>query len=193
MWMLDNGRAIDLPHAVKTAAARMTDHAAYLLGQQSPQQEAVESLLATTLTTGYVTPGPRGAIATLVQVGDSGAWLLRGRRYYPLLEQKNDPNAQVISSAVSPLPRLPSQLAPAEFRVPPGTVFLVGTDGFGDPLGHGDGQVGQLFAEHLSVPPPARGLAHLLDFSRDTFDDDRTLLAIWPQPRPASRLPSAMT
>jgi hypothetical protein len=61
-------------------------------------------------------------------------------------------------------------------------VLLVGTDGFGDPLGDGDGKVGQLFAEHLKMPPPPRALAHLLDFSRETFDDDRTLLAIWPLP-----------
>jgi hypothetical protein len=62
----------------------------------------------------------------------------------------------------------------------PGEVLLVGTDGFGDPLGAGDGAVGALFAGALRVPPPPLGLAHLLDFSRETFDDDRTLVAVWP-------------
>jgi hypothetical protein len=42
--------------------------------------------------------------------------------------------------------------------------------------------VGQLFAEHLHIPPPALAFAHLLDFSRETFDDDRTLVAVWPLP-----------
>jgi serine/threonine protein phosphatase PrpC len=123
-----------------------------------------------------------------VQIGDSGAWVLHDGHYYPLLEQKNDPDAQIISSAVSPLPRLPARITPTEYRITPGAVLLLGTDGFGDPLGDGDGQVGRLFAKHLSTPPPARGLAHLLDFSRDTFDDDRTLLAIWPQERPPQGL-----
>ena len=182
-WMLDKEHAIDLPRAVQKAASRMTDHAAYLLRQEQPEPEAVESLLATTLIAGYIAPDPQGAVAVLVQIGDSGAWVLKDGHYYPLLERKNDPDAQIISSAVSPLPRLPDRIIPAEYGLPPDAVLLVGTDGFGDPLGDGDGQVGQLFAGHLSMPPPARGLAHLLDFSRDTFDDDRTLLAIWQRPR----------
>jgi serine/threonine protein phosphatase PrpC len=182
-WMLDNRRAIDLPGAVTKAASRMIDRAAYLLRQDAPGPEAIEGLLATTLIAGYITPSPPGAVAVLVQIGDSGAWVLQGGRYYPLLEQKNDPNAQIISSAVSPLPRLPDRITPATYQLPADAVLIVGSDGFGDPLGDGDGHVGQLFAEHLSAPPPARGLAHLLDFSRDTFDDDRTLLAIWQQPR----------
>ncbi|MGH3832079.1 MAG: hypothetical protein ACRDRS_16810 [Pseudonocardiaceae bacterium] len=62
-----------------------------------------------------------------------------------------------------------------------GTVLLVGTDGFGDPLGDGSGLVGDLFREVLASPPPPLGLAHALDFSRETFDDDRTLLVVWPQ------------
>ena len=61
-------------------------------------------------------------------------------------------------------------------------VLLVGTDGIGDPLGDGSGKVGELFARMLAQPPPPLALAHLLDFSRDTFDDDRTLIAIWQRP-----------
>jgi hypothetical protein len=181
--MLDSGRAIDLPRAVRTAASRITQRAAYLLRQDNPEQADVERLLATTLIAGYIELDPEGALVTLVQVGDSGAWVLHDGRYYPLFEQKNDPDAQTISSAVSPLPRLPDQIVPVKYGLAPEDVLLVGTDGFGDPLGDGDGEVGRLFAEHLLTPPPARGLAHLLDFSRDTFDDDRTLLAIWQQAR----------
>ena len=182
-WMLDNKQDINLPNAVQSAAGRMTEHAAYLLGQEEPEPGAAERLLASTLIAGYIEPAPQGALAVLVQIGDSSAWVLRDGHYYPLLEQKNDPDAQIISSAVSPLPRLPDQITPATYELPPDAVLLIGTDGFGDPLGDGDGHVGHLFAEHLRTPPPARGLAHLLDFSRDTFDDDRTLLGIWQQPR----------
>jgi hypothetical protein len=96
-------------------------------------------------------------------------------------EQKNDPRDEVISSAVASLPRIPARIAPAGVGLSPDSVLLIGTDGFGDPLGDGDGKLGRLFAENLRTPPHGRGLAHLLDFSRETFDDDRTLVALWPR------------
>jgi hypothetical protein len=102
------------------------------------------------------------------------------RALHPLLKQKIGPEAPTVSSAVSPLPRLSSQITPVRYHMAAEDVLLVGADGFGDPLGDGDGQVRRLFAEHLGAPPHGRGLAHLLDCSRDTFDDDRTLLPIWP-------------
>ena len=71
---------------------------------------------------------------------------------------------------------------PTTARLSPTQILLVGTDGFSDPLGDGDGLVGALFARHLTTPPPPVWLAHVLDFSRETFDDDRTLLAVWPRP-----------
>jgi hypothetical protein len=181
-FQLSKGHVIDLPDAVRFTAKQMTGEAARMLRETDPSPEAVEKLVATTLVAGYVTPAAGEAAGAVVQIGDSSAWILTDGRYHPLLDQKNDPHAQIISSAVSPLPRVPERLAPVEFRLFPGTALLVGTDGFGDPLGDGDGKVGHLFAEHLRTPPPARGLAHLLDFSRDTFDDDRTLVVLWHRP-----------
>lgn len=181
-WQLDHHHAIDLPAAVRHTAKRLVAQAASLLRQADPSPGAVEELLATTLVAGYVAPATDGATGAMVQIGDSSAWILADGRYHPVLAQKNDPHAAVISSAVSPLPRVPEGLTPVTFRLLPGMALLVGTDGFGDPLGDGDGKVGHLFAENLCVPPPGRGLAHLLDFSRDTFDDDRTLIVVWPRP-----------
>jgi hypothetical protein len=86
----------------------------------------------------------------------------------------------VISTEVTALPQVPADLPQAAVNVPAGRVLLVGTDGFGLPLGDGDGQVGELFARQLVSPPSPLWLAHVLDFSRETFDDDRTLLAMWP-------------
>lgn len=178
---LNSDHAIDLAYVVQVTAQRLTVQAADLLDQDQPTLATVEDLLATTLVAGFIQPGPEGAAGAIVQIGDSGAWVLHGNRYHPALGQKNDPNAQVISSAVSPLPRIPEHLAPIKFSLSLDAVLLIGTDGFGDPLGDGKGKIGQLFAEHLRTPLPARGLAHLLDFSRDTFDDDRALIAIWPK------------
>jgi hypothetical protein len=130
-----------------------------------------------------VRPTPEGLRVSLVQIGDSGAWVLGPDGYQPLMNVKNDSHDPVVSNAVVPLPRRPAApVRPTEFWLAPGHILLVGTDGFGDPLGDGDGLVGQLFARHLRQgPPPAIGFAHLLDFSRELFDDDRTLLAVWPR------------
>jgi hypothetical protein len=171
---------IDWAEVVAAAASELTACAASLLDQDHPEPEVVEALLATTLVAGCAMPTDRGAAVSIIQIGDSSAWILQEDGYRCVLEQKHDPDAQIISSAVSPLPRIPDLLEPAQFQLPEDSVLLVGTDGFGDPLGDGDGKVGHLFAEHLRTPPAPRALAHLLDFSRETFDDDRTLLAIWP-------------
>jgi hypothetical protein len=64
-------------------------------------------------------------------------------------------------------------------------VLLIATDGIGDPLGTGQGGVGNLFREVLTKPTPPSLIefAHAVDFSRETFDDDRTLVAVWPRRR----------
>jgi hypothetical protein len=183
-WQLDSGHGrTNFAQVVDITADRMVRKAASFFRQERPDRADVEALFATTLVVGYILPDAGGAAASMIQIGDSSAWVLQDGRYLPVLDQKHDPEAEVISSAVSPLPRVPAYVAPIEFRLPPDGVLLIGTDGFGDPLGDGDGKVGQLFTGHLRTPPSGRALAHLLDFSRETFDDDRTLVAVWQQPR----------
>ncbi|WP_405669582.1 hypothetical protein [Streptomyces sp. NBC_01530] len=58
---------------------------------------------------------------------------------------------------------------------------MVATDGFADPLADSRNLVGDFFAEHLANPPNAHDFAYLLDFSRELYDDDRTMLAVWAQ------------
>lgn len=57
------------------------------------------------------------------------------------------------------------------------------------PLGTGHGGVGNLFGDVLTGPwvPSLIEFAHEVDFSRETFDDDRTLVAVWPKRRARSR------
>jgi len=54
------------------------------------------------------------------------------------------------------------------------------TDGLALPLAGGAGEVGRTLARELATPPDIIDFARLLDFSRSTYDDDRSLVAIWP-------------
>jgi hypothetical protein len=141
---------------------------------------------ATTLVAGYARPAVAGGVVTVVQFGDSSAWLLDGSGFTRLLGSKSDPGAAVIPSQVAALPAVPETVEPVTATLPDGSVLLVGTDGFGDPLGDGTGLVGGLFRSVLRTPPPPLGFAHALDFSRETFDDDRTLVAVWAHPPAAA-------
>ncbi|GHC73295.1 protein phosphatase 2C domain-containing protein [Streptomyces violaceochromogenes] len=150
---------------------------------ESDLAEATQTL-ATTLVAGTVAPAEGGGMhVTLVRAGDSSAWCLHQGRFNPLLSDKNSGPGEITSNAVVALPRLSAHSRPLSYTLPADGVLLVGTDGFGDPLGDGSGMVGERFAELAVRPPESRGLAHLLDFSRETFDDDRTLLAVWPRHR----------
>jgi hypothetical protein len=177
-------QALDWQHAVDSTIDALLVEGSRLPGVSVGDPSQIERQLATTLVAGTVWPTEGGMLVTLIQIGDSGAWVLDHEGYRPVLASKHDRQGAVVSNAVSPLPRRPpAPVTGTALRFVPGQVLLVGTDGFGDPLGDGDGLVGELFGRHLLAgPPPAVGLAHLLDFSRELFDDDRTLLALWPLP-----------
>ncbi|HTS98252.1 MAG TPA: protein phosphatase 2C domain-containing protein [Streptosporangiaceae bacterium] len=168
----------DWPGVMDAAASAVTARAGRHLGRPVSQDE-VEDLMATTLVAGYLRPSDGGLAGSVAAVGDSSAWLHRAGSYKPVLAVKESEN--LVSSAVSPLPRTPESLDSVPVRLDADSVLLIGTDGFGDPLGDGDGMIGQLFTSYLVMPPPPDEFAHLLDFSRETFDDDRTLIAIWPR------------
>jgi hypothetical protein len=41
--------------------------------------------------------------------------------------------------------------------------------------------VAETLARELARPPDIVDFARLVDFSRSTYDDDRSLVAVWPQ------------
>ncbi|HWG22622.1 protein phosphatase 2C domain-containing protein [Actinospica sp.] len=194
---LERNRPIDLGAVVLRAVARLTELTQWRLGMQpneSPGIREISDLFATTLVTGIVQPMADGVVLVDVcRVGDSGAWVLDRTRapydaelYTPLFSSKTGSGKRFVSNRVAALPQLPAELERTQVQLSELDTLLVGTDGFGDPLGDGDGQFGALFAEQLSSPPALLWFAHVLDFSRETFDDDRTLLAMWPT-RPGER------
>ncbi|MEU2957140.1 protein phosphatase 2C domain-containing protein [Streptomyces xanthochromogenes] len=185
---------LDFRDVAGVAAQRLCRLARRRLNQEEPAPAEVAALYATTLVAGVVRPDPAGPVVSLCRIGDSGAWVLDPSRttaptdrYRPLFDPKTDPDALIVENDVSPLPHVPDPLPVAHTRLSAHEALLIGTDGFGDPLGEGDGQVGALFAHHLAQPPTPLWFAHLVDFTRETFDDDRTLLAIWPRATGAQR------
>ncbi|MFJ8432579.1 protein phosphatase 2C domain-containing protein [Kitasatospora sp. NPDC094019] len=161
------------------AAWQLAEHAARVRGLPTADVAQAERLLATTLLAGAAVRARDGLDVTLVPVGDSGAWVLSGGRFTAVPGVAPAERGDVASAAVVALPRRPRNAVVVRHQLLPDQALLLGTDGFAGPFGDGTGKVGELFAEHLAVVPEPRALAHLLDFSRETFDDDRTLLAIW--------------
>jgi serine/threonine protein phosphatase PrpC len=160
-----------------------------LAGQGVPDVEGVPvreiaDLLATTVLYAVVDLAPVGGAheVHVVSVGDSSAWVLRaGGRWEPQHAVKND-GAVLHSSSVHALPLLSgTEPAPARTTVAPGEALVLMSDGIGDPLADGTGDVGRFLTGVWSTPP-ASGLefAAQVGFARRSFDDDRTAVAFWP-------------
>jgi serine/threonine protein phosphatase PrpC len=111
-------------------------------------------------------------------VGDSPAFRLRGKAYDPLVGQPARDD-DLIGGGVLALPRDVGSVEVGACTLEPGDVLLLCTDGVALPLGRGEGELGQAFARELATPPDVVDFARLLDFSRSTYDDDRTLVAVW--------------
>ncbi|MCF3137159.1 protein phosphatase 2C domain-containing protein [Streptomyces olivochromogenes] len=175
------GFVTDWRKLLNTVHWQLVVQARRLLHQEEASVAETADLLATTLVAGVAVPTPEGVRVALVSVGDSGVWAIKHQQLYPLRGGKAVGADGLVSSAVQPLPYVPADIAPYEYLLDPGSVLLVGTDGFGDPVGDGRGAVAHLFACELERPLPPLAFAHLLDFYRETFDDDRTLVALWPR------------
>lgn len=138
--------------------------------------------LATTLLVAVVHAGPEGDEGALrvelAAVGDSPALVLDGDCFSAAVGEDGSGDG-LIGHAVTALPRGASEVSGADCTLAAGSVLLLCTDGLALPLGDGRGEVGRALARELATPPDVLDFARLLDFSRSTYDDDRTLVAVW--------------
>jgi hypothetical protein len=142
--------------------------------------QAAARSLATTLTVAVVTARDGGtARARVAAVGDSPPLLFADGAFSPVLNDDARPDG-LIGGSVPALPRHARAWRATECPVPAGGALLLCTDGLALPLGDGSGGVGRLFARELERVPEVIDFARLLDFSASTYDDDRTLVAVWP-------------
>ncbi len=119
----------------------------------------------------------------LAAVGDSPAYVL-ARRKFELVVGDTDEADGLVGGGVQALPRHARAVRASQRPFVAGEVLLVCTDGLSLPLADGRGEVGRTLARELSNPPDIVDFARLLDFSRSTYDDDRTLVAVWRQREP---------
>ena len=115
-------------------------------------------------------------------IGDSPTLVLSQGKFERVAGEEEDPDG-LIGGGVDALPRHTNPALAEPRRLGPGDVLLVCTDGLALPLADGEGEVGRTLARELSNPPDIVDFARLLDFSRSTYDDDRTLVAVWPGAR----------
>lgn len=120
---------------------------------------------------------------TVVPIGDTSVWVLRSTgSWEPITAVKNDGEA-VAGSATFALPLLPSApVAPLAATLGPGDALFALTDGVGDPLGDGSGEVGRALASWWALPPNRHEFAAQVDFGRRSHTDDRTAVGVWTVP-----------
>ena len=148
----------------------------------NPDPAAAERQLATTLCVAVISErddGTDGAIVRAVAVGDSGLAVLREGRIVSLLGGKAPTSDGIVEVGVVPLPRVPDHPATGEWAIGPEETLLIGTDGVWDPVGDGEGAVARLLIDALGRELPSRAdYLRVVDFCRETYDDDRTLVAV---------------
>ena len=79
---------------------------------------------------------------------------------------------------------LPGPIEPdvLDFVLAPSEALILVTDGVGDPLGDGTGELGQQLATRWAYPPTIDAFLLDVNFLRRTFDDDRTAVGVWVLP-----------
>ena len=163
------------------------EQAAWALVTEARRVGDDPSVFATTLLVATVcvaAPAPEDAVAVQVAaVGDSPAFRLRSRHYDPLVDSRPSEDG-LIGGGVAALPRDARELMVGSGTLEPGSALLLCTDGVALPLAGGEGDLARALARELATPPDVVDFARLLDFSRSTYDDDRTLIAVW---RPRER------
>ncbi len=175
---LDSGldRALDWGPVFDQAAWALVEEHRRSSGDVSAGVDDAAGALATTLLVAAVTGG--SARAQVAGVGDSPAFVLNGKDYDAVVDEPERSDG-LIGGGVEALPRAARAFRAGSCTLEPGSVLLLCTDGLALPLAGGTGEVGRTLARELATPPDVVDFARLLDFSRSTYDDDRSLVAVW--------------
>jgi serine/threonine protein phosphatase PrpC len=177
---LDSGSgSIDWTAVFEHAAWALIEEHRRASGDGDAGVEEAGRALATTLLVAVVC----GSDVEVAAVGDSPAFVLAGKDYDALVGEPEHLDG-LVGGGVDALPRSTGDVRVASRSLDAGAVLLLCTDGLAMPLAGGTGEVGRALARELARPPDVVDFARLLDFSRSTYDDDRSLIAVWGSDRP---------
>lgn len=151
-------------------------------GDGVEQLGAVRNVMSTTAVLVRVSRSPDAAGEVhgelVLLAGDSGAYRVESQRLSLLIGGKVDDGSPITSSSVQPLPGSVQPMI-VEFSLLPGQAILLATDGIGDAVGDGDGEIGCALAQLWVEPPSAAEFFLHTNFRRKSFDDDRTAVVAW--------------
>jgi serine/threonine protein phosphatase PrpC len=131
----------------------------------------------TTLLVAEVVADERGARVTVHGVGDSEAWALDGQGWHPMHHERDgvgtDGGNVTRDLPTDPRPRT------QRYRLPPGAVLVLATDGFAENLQPG----GSAWSHHLAArwygPPRPVDFVRLVTAVGGELSDDRGVVAVW--------------
>ncbi len=170
---------VDWAEVLQGSAWAIIEAGQRLRALSDPDPEQAEHDLATTLCVAVVSAAETGVAVRAVAVGDSGVAVVRDGQMVSLLGGKAVPVDGIIETSVVPLPRIPASPAAGEWLLGADETLLVGTDGIWDPVGDGKGDVARFLVGALGGGLPGRtDFLRIVDFYKETHDDDRTLVAV---------------
>ena len=146
-----------------------------------PAKEQAKLTMATTVLAVRVRSDVDGWHGQAAWVGDSPLWHLSpdGRWTgctHSAVGEDEGPNRTWSSSL--PSPNL--LVAETELDLDDGALFLM-SDGVGDPLGEVD-EIRSTLAQRWATAPDIFEFGHQVDFARETYVDDRTVVGLWSRP-----------
>lgn len=151
-------------------------------GRTSSDGEALQSSMAATALFAVVeteTEPDTPLAAVIASYGDCSAWILEGHSWTAVTRLKAT-EATFSTSAVYGLPTIAEEaLEVHQLELPVGGLMVLMSDGVGDPMANGDGQVGAALADAWAQPPNPLDFARQVGFARKSFDDDRTVVGVW--------------
>jgi serine/threonine protein phosphatase PrpC len=177
-------KSIDWAEAISQTSDAIVNYIQKVNPDIGDREFDILKVVATTIICAVIYPSqkPGSLVAEITSVGDSGAWIFQHGKFTSLFGDKESPEEKKYDGSTFCLPASHPVISTKTVEVSNGSILLLGTDGFGDPLGDGSCKVGKLYTSVLSHRVPSIiEFGHILDFRLKSFMDDRTLVAVWPK------------
>lgn len=177
-------KSIDWAEAISHTSDAIVNYIQKVDPEIGNRESDILNVVATTIICSVIYPSQKtgSLVAEITSVGDSGAWIFEDGKFTSLLGGKELTERTIDDGSTFCLPASHPVISTKTVEIPNESILLLGTDGFGDPLGDGSCKVGELYTSVLSNRVPSIiEFGHILDFRLKSFMDDRTLVAIWPK------------